>query len=60
MLGGFEDRRSRKTKMRANAGATIEDIYFHVTPYLQKKPTNIICHTGTNHAKNDPSDVIVE
>ena len=60
MLGGIEERRLRNTKVRAHPGATIEDLHYHITPYLRKKPTNIICHIGTNNARSDPSDVIVE
>ena len=38
----------------------MEDMFFHITPYLRKFPTNIICHIGTNNATDDNSDVIVE
>ena len=34
-------------------------MHFHITPYLRKKPTNIICHVGTNNAKSDTSDEIM-
>ena len=60
MIGGIEERRLRNTKVRSHPGASIEDLHFHITPYLRKKPTNIIIHVGTNNAKSDNSDTIIE
>ena len=60
MLGGIDESRLRNTKVRVKPGATIEDMFFQITPYLRKSPTNIICHVGTNNAKDDGSNEIME
>ena len=60
MLGGIDEGRLRNTKVRSNPGASIEDMFFHITPYLRKKPSNIICHVGTNDTKSDDADTIME
>ena len=60
MIGGIEERRLRNTKVRSHPGASVEDLHFHITPYLRKKPTNIIIHVGTNNARSDNSDTIIE
>ena len=60
MIGGIDETRLRNTKVRVKPGATIEDLFFQITPYLRKCPTNIICHIGTNNANKDRSDKIME
>ena len=60
MIGGIDETRLRNTKVRVKPGATIEDMFFQITPYLRKCPTNIICHVGTNNANRDRSDEIME
>ena len=60
MIGGLDETRLRNTKVRVKPGATIEDMFFQITPYLRKCPTNIICHVGTNNANKDKSDEIME
>ena len=60
MIGGIDETRLRSTKVRVKPGATTEDMFFQITPYLRKCPTNIICHIGTNNAKNDGSNQIME
>ena len=60
MLGGIDETRLRNTKVRSHPGALIEDMFFQITPYLRKRPSNIICHIGTNNAKSDNADVIME
>ena len=60
MLGGIDETRLRDTKVRVKPVASIEDMFFQITPYLRKNPTNIICHVGTNNAKYDGSNEIME
>ena len=60
MIGGIDERRLRNTKVRSHPGASVEDLHYHITPYLRKKPTNIIIHVGTNNARSDNSDMIIE
>ena len=40
-------------------GATIKDIYHHITPYLKNKPSKVFVHVGTNDSPFRPSDDIV-
>ena len=60
MIGGIDEGRLRNAKVRVNPGSTVEDMFFHITPYLRKMPTNIICHIGTNNATDDTSEVVLE
>ena len=60
MIGGIDERRLRNTKVRPKPGATIEDMFFFVTPYLRKKPTNVIIHVGTNNTRTDSAEEIME
>ena len=59
MIGGIDEGRLRNAKVRVNPGSTVEDMFFHITPYLRKMPTNIICHIGTNNATDDTSEVVM-
>ena len=60
MLYGIEEGRLRNTKVRIKQGSSVEDMFFHITPYLRKNPTNIILHIGTNNACTDTSELIME
>ena len=60
MIGGIEEGRLWNTKVRVKPGSTVEDMFFHITPYLRKHPSNIICHVGTNNARDDRSEVIMQ
>ena len=60
MIGGIDERRLRNTKVRSKPGASIEDMFFFITPYLRKNPTNIICHVGTNNTRSDSAEQIME
>ena len=60
MLGGIDETRLWNTKVRSKPGASIEDMFFQITPYLRKNPSNIICHVGTNNAKSDDANMIME
>ena len=59
MIGGIDESRLRKTKVRVNPGATVEDMFYHITPYLRKHPSNIICHIGTNNAVYDSPEMVM-
>ena len=54
----LEERMGPKFKVRVFSGATIGDLYFHLPPLLQKKPTNVTIMIGTNDAMEENSDVI--
>ena len=60
MIGGIDESRLRDTKVRIKPGATVEDMFFQITPYLRKKPSHIICHVGTNNANDDTSDMVIQ
>ena len=40
--------RNRKVKICFLPGVKTDDLMFHLLPYLNKKPDNIIMHIGTN------------
>ena len=40
--------RNGKVKVRFLSGVKAEDLIFHLMPYLNKKPHNIVMHIGTN------------
>ena len=46
-------------KVRIFRGATIDDMKDFLKPYLNRSPTNIILHVGTNNSINDSSSVIL-
>ena len=60
MIGGIDENRLRDTKVRTKPGATVEDMFFQITPYLRKKPSHIICHVGTNNTTDDTSDMVIQ
>ena len=45
--------RNMPVKVRANPGATIEDMRHHLTALLRKKPTYVILHASANDAPNE-------
>ena len=61
--GVIEERISKKdrpVKVRNFSGATVGDMEHHLIPIIQKKPSNIILHVGTNDAKNLPSRIVLD
>ena len=38
--------------------STVDDLSHHIIPIIQKKPTNMIIHTGTNDAPSSTSSEI--
>ena len=40
-------------KVRANPGATIDDMRHHLTALLRKKPTYVVLHASANDAPNE-------
>ena len=49
------NKKDRLVKVRNFPGATVADMEHYLIPIIQKKPSNIILHVGTNDAKNLPS-----
>ena len=61
MIAGLREAklsRNRKVKVRFLPGAKTEDLMFHLMPYLNKKPDNIIIHIGTNDGLNNNENTI--
>ena len=57
-----ERRLSRKNsyvKRRVFPGATVRDMYHCLLPLLEKKPSNIIYHVGTNDTSSKPPEEIL-
>ena len=54
------NKKDRPVKVRNFAGATVAYIEHYLIPIIQKKPSNIILHVGTNGAKNLPSRTILD
>ena len=50
--------RNKKVQGRFLPGAKTEDLTFHLIPYLNKKPVNIIMHIGTNDELNRNENAI--
>ena len=49
---------NRKVKICFLPGAKAEDLMFHLTPYLNKVPNNIIIHIGTNDGPDSNENAI--
>ena len=47
---------NRCVKVRAFPGSRINDIFSHIGPLLEKSPSRIIVHVGTNDAVESTSD----
>ena len=64
MIAGLREAklsRNRNVKARFLPGAKTEDLMFHLIPYLNKKPDNIIIHIGTNDGPyNNENTIYVE
>ena len=67
MLNHIQERqlstRGMPVKVRANPGATIDDMRHHLTALLRKKPTYVILHVSTNDAHDEaknPEDIFDE
>ena len=61
MINNIEEERLRRYRVKVVPcpGATIKEMYRHITPLLKKKPTQVIVHVGTNDAPYKTSEVIV-
>ena len=53
------NKKNRPVKVRNFPGATVPDMEY-LFPIIQKKPSNIILHVGTNDAKNVPSRTVLD
>ena len=62
MINNIEEERLRryKAKVVPCPGASIKDMYKHVTPLLNKNPEQVIIHVGTNDAPFKTSEDIVK
>ena len=59
MSAGLSDTkpsRIKRIKVSYFPGAKIEDLQYHLIPYLKKKPDNIIIHIGTNDSPYKTED----
>ena len=54
------NKKDRPVKVRKFPGATVADMEHYLMPIIQKKPSNIILHVGTNDAKNLPSRTVLD
>ena len=52
------NKEDRPVKVRNFPGATVPDMEHYLIPIIQKEPSNIILHVGTNDAKNLPSRTV--
>ena len=63
MLSGSDEKRLSKgeknVKVFCYPGAKIKDIKYHAIPILNKKPSTIILHVGTNNAVQSTSREII-
>ena len=46
--------------MKSFSGAMVHDMYNYITPLLEKEPSIIILHIGTNDATRKSSEVILD
>ena len=63
ILYGIDERRlSNKVKVKVHSfpGATISDMHFYLQPLLEKKPSIIVLHIGTNDAPYCTSQQILD
>ena len=54
------NKKDRPVKVRNFPGATVPDMEHYLIPIIQKKPSNIILHVGTNDVKNLPSRTVLD
>ena len=54
------NKKDRPVKVRNFPGATVADMEHYLIAIIQKKPSNIILHVGTNDAKNLPSRTVLD
>ena len=54
------NKKDRPVKVRSFPGATVADMEHYLIRIIQKKPSNIILHLGTNDAENLPSKAVLD
>ena len=59
MLYGIDESKIRNAKVRIFPGASIEDLVYHLTPLLRKRPSAVVVHIGTNNCVDDHSRLIM-
>ena len=55
MVSGLKEELSNKkhqVKVRCCRGATVEDMFDYIKPFLKQKPNYVILHMGTNNVKD--------
>ena len=58
MLYGIDGKSIKNTKVRIFPWASVEKLFYNISPTLRKKPSNITCHIGTNNKINDNSSEV--
>ena len=59
MLYGIEESRLKCSKVCVYPGASVDDMFFNIFPFLRKNSTNIIMHAGTNNVVTENSFQII-
>ena len=54
------NKKDRSVKIRNFPGATVADMEHYLIPIIQKEPSNITLHVGTNDAKNLLSGTVLD
>ena len=54
------NKKDRPVEVPNFPGATVADMEHYIIPLIQKKPSNIILHVGTNDATNLPSRTVLD
>ena len=54
------NKKDRPVKVGNFPGATVADMGHYIIPVIQKKPSNIILHVGTNDVKNLRSPTVLD
>ena len=61
ILNGIDEKKLGKDiKCRAFPGAVINDMYYYLTPLLQKKPSFVILHVSSNDSFDKSSDAMMD
>ena len=53
-------KKDKPVKVHNFPGATVADMEHYLIPIIQKEPSNITLHVGTNDAKNLPSGTVLD
>lgn len=53
-------KKNKIVKVRPFSGSSIIDMYSYIVPLIQKRPSSIILHVGTNDAREKSADVLLD